>query len=126
MFDAIGRLPLGSASTAKSTSDSQSAYMEGLGTEIRGDTPAYLSGYSASTDNLSAFLKGGLDASTDQDAYLYGSGVLADAQSVYLAGRMPVEAISAYLEGEGSWPFSDDWSYAGPGWDPLKWLTETT
>jgi hypothetical protein len=107
--------------------DSQAAFLRGSSDATPDSTPAYLAGGVEVSSSVSAFLIGPATVTDSQSAFLSGNILVTSSQPAYILGLEPTEVssrISAYLEADGVWPFSDDFTGADDAeWNDLKWIT---
>lgn len=108
---------------------SVSAYMSG-GINVTSDISAYLRGPSIADSSISAYLAGPTPASSSIHAFLDSDIVNRSSISAWLWADWPtanslVGSQDAFLEGDGTFPFSDDYTGTnGEKWNNLKWDTD--
>lgn len=93
IFDALGRLPLGSLpyEEGQTATDHQAVYLEGAGFGISNNQPIYLSGQGGVSVSLHAYLAGKSTAQDSQPIYIFSHASVLDSQPCYL----PVLAVLA-------------------------------
>lgn len=94
------------------------AYIEGqVGTAISDSISSFLSGLDTHSGNIEAFIIGEDTAQASIEVYLFGKVVVG-----VLTG-----STSAFIEGTGSWPFSEDFTGDDSDpWSSTNWFTETS
>jgi len=120
------------------------AYLAGDDT-ADSSVPAFLKSGGEVSDSQSAYLKGPYTADDSTPAFLQGPTPASDSQHVFLEGNPPPTTSSqsawlwadwppdpnvaessmpGYLEGDGTFPFSDDFTGSnGDEWAEIKWAT---